>query len=398
MAALRPDPDSFPQGGQGVSRKSASGCSLVHHGAHPVQTMVPHHEDCYPCGYSGIVSIETGLFGLLRRFPSPKLEATQPRQAKLDLSTERVYVPIFIGPQSSVPQRSSAPGLGFRTPLLNGEQGTAQTIALMRQLVDAAVSDATFVRKAIDIVRGVAAFDEIGEIEALYSWVKRSIRYTKDPVTKEKLYPPQELLKIRAGDCDDISMLLAAFLIAIGYPARWITLSANSQSPDEFSHIYVEAEAPAGSGNWIPMDAARLDSQFGIEPPVYYRKRAWSITEDSYTDLNGAKRRLPKFLSGYVSTGLGQDDGFNWQPILQQSIAEVPTIISAVAGKPSTQTGPYGSYSTSSPYGSFATPYTPGYGIPPAGYSSPIFGSSMGNMLPLLLIGGLVLLMAGRRS
>ena len=301
-------------------------------------------------------------------------------------------MPIFIGPQSSS-QRSSTPGLGYRVPLLNGEQGTAQTIALMRKLVDEALNDAQFVRQAIEIVRGVAAFDDLGELHALYRWVKGHIRYTKDPVTKEKLYPPQELLKIRAGDCDDISMLLGALAIAIGYPARLITVSANAQSPEEFSHVYVEAEAPAGSGNWVPMDAARLDSEFGAEPPAYFRKRAWSLTEDSYTDLSGHKRRFP-FLNGYVSTGLGQDDGggIDWSSILQQGLAETPAIIAAVNKVPSR---------TTSPYGSFQTSYTPGYGIPPAGYSSPVaggFGFSMGGMMPLLLIGGLILLATRGRS
>jgi Transglutaminase-like superfamily len=313
--------------------------------------------------------------------------------------------PIFIGPQSSS-QRSSTPGLGYRVPLLNGEQGTAQTIALMRKLVDEALNDAQFVRQAIEIVRGVAAFDDLGELHALYRWVKGHIRYTKDPVTKEKLYPPQELLKIRAGDCDDISMLLGALAIAIGYPARLITVSANAQSPEEFSHVYVEAEAP-GSGNWVPMDAARLDSEFGAEPPTYFRKRAWSLTDDSYVDLSGHKRswpfagfmnippggrRLPQFLSGYV--GLGQDDGggIDWSSILQQGLAETPAIIAAVNKVPSR---------TTSPYGSFQTSYTPGYGIPPAGYSSPVaggFGFSMGGMMPLLLIGGLILLATRGRS
>jgi transglutaminase superfamily protein len=297
--------------------------------------------------------------------------------------------PIFIGPQSSS-QRFSTPGLGYRVPLLNGEQGTAQTVALMRKLVDEALNDAQFVRQAIEIVRGVAAFDELGELNALYRWVKRNIRYTKDPVTKEKLYPPQELLKVRAGDCDDISMLLGALAIAIGYPARLITISASAQHPEEFSHVYVEAEAPAGSGQWVPLDAARLDAQFGEEPPHYYRKRAWSLTDDSYTDLSGNKRRFPA-LNGYVSVGLGQD-GIDWGNILEQSVSEVPTIISAVKGQPSM---------VKSPYGSFQTSYTPGYGIPPAGYSSPIppgFGLSMGGMMPLLLVGGLILLATRGRS
>ncbi len=47
--------------------------------------------------------------------------------------------PIFIGPQSS--SRTSTPAMAYRTPLLNGEQGTAQTIALMRQLVDDALAE-----------------------------------------------------------------------------------------------------------------------------------------------------------------------------------------------------------------------------------------------------------------
>lgn len=297
--------------------------------------------------------------------------------------------PIFIGPQSSS-QRSSTPGLGYRVPLLNGEQGTAQTVALMRKLVDEALNDAQFVRQAIEIVRGVAAFDDLGELHALYRWVKGHIRYTKDPVTKEKLYPPTELLKIRAGDCDDISMLLGALAIAIGYPARLITVSANAQSPEEFSHVYVEAEAPAGSGNWVPLDAARLDSEFGAEPPHYSRKRAWSLTDDGYTDLSGHKQRWPNFLNGYV--GLGQD-GIDWSQIIQQGVAEVPTIVAAAKGTP---------VRTTNPYGSFQTSYTPGYGIPPAGYSSPFaepgFGMSMGGMLPLLLVGGLLIFAMRGRS
>jgi Transglutaminase-like superfamily len=238
-------------------------------------------------------------------------------------------------------------------------------------------------------VRGVAAFDELGELHALYRWVKGHIRYTKDPVTKEKLYPPQELLKVRAGDCDDISMLLGALAIAIGYPARLITVSANAQSPEEFSHVYVEAEAPAGSGNWVPLDAARLDSEFGAEPPHYFRKRAWSLTDDSYVDLSGHKRPWPQFLSGYV--GLGQDDGIDWGSIIDTSIQtglkQAPSIIAAAEG-----TGPYSS---------FRTPYSPGYGIPPAGYASPVstgLGLSMGGMMPLLLIGGLILLATRGRS
>jgi Transglutaminase-like superfamily len=309
-------------------------------------------------------------------------------------------VPIFVSEPPAL-------GLAYRAPLLTGEAGTDQTIKLMRQLVDAALADASFVRKAVDIVRSVPAYDELGELNALYEWVKSNIRFTKDPLTKEKLYPPQELLKIRAGDCDDISMLLGAFALALGYPARLITISANPDAPQEFSHVYMQAEAPVGSGQWVSMDAARADSQFGVDPPVYFRKRAWSLTEDAYQDLSGvAKSRRPFGLGSYGTVnGLWDattEGDPNYEPILSQSIAEIPTIISAVSGRPSTAATPYGQYSTSSPYDSFMTPYSPGYGLPRPGYLAPgMTGGgafSVSGIMPWVLLGGLLLFVSrGRR-
>ena len=251
--------------------------------------------------------------------------------------------------------------LGYRAPLLDGERGTAQTVRLMRHLVDQAQADPEFVRFAVDLVRNVPAYDEYGEVSALFQWVQSAIRYTKDPFSKEKLYPPKELLKIRAGDCDDMSMLLGALALSLGYPARLITLGANPDSPNEFSHVYVEVEVPAGSGQWVALDAARPGSAFGLEPPGWFRKRAWSLTDDSYQDLKGCTR-----LQGL--SGMGQID---WGSILTQSISETPQIIAAVQGQPTIRTA-QGAVSTGSPYASFMTPYTPGYGYPTAGYPSTI--------------------------
>lgn len=293
-------------------------------------------------------------------------------------------MPIFV-------QQPPALGLAYRAPLLNGEAGTDQTVQLMRKLVDEALADASFVRKAVEIVRSVPAYDDFGELAALYDWVKGSIRFTKDPLTKEKLYPPQELLKIRAGDCDDISMLLGAFALALGYPARLITIGANPDSPGEFSHVYVEAEAPVGSGQWVPLDAARADSQFGVAPPVYFRKKAWSLTDDSVQELSGVPRRRGLGSYGYVHLGDAGTD------ILSQSIAEVPAIIAAASGQGS----------GTSPYASYTTPYSPGYGIPQAGYLAPGSpgyvapgvtggGLAMSGIMPWLLIGGVALLFMSR--
>jgi hypothetical protein len=197
----------------------------------------------------------------------------------------------------------------YVAPLLSGDAGVEQTIDQMRGLVDQALRDPSIIRQATDIVRGVSAFDDLGEANAIYEWVRGNIRFTKDPVNKEKLYPPAELLDIRAGDCDDISMLTAALVMAIGYPARFVTVAASQTDPDQFSHVYTEAEVPAGSGEWIPLDSARYDSQFGVAPPVVTRSRWWSLIDSSYGDLSGcgchSGSSVRAGVSGTPLSGLG---------------------------------------------------------------------------------------------
>jgi len=180
---------------------------------------------------------------------------------------------------------------------MNGDAGVSQTIDQMRALVDEALRDPSILRTAKDILRGVPAFDDLSEAQSLYNWVRSNIRFTKDPVNKETLYPPSELLQIRSGDCDDISMLLATLLMAVGYPARLMTVAA---SGDEFSHVYVEGQI---NGQWIPMDPARSDSQFGVAPPAFTRARWWSLSDSSQGDLPGTLGHYQRFRS-HVS-GMG---------------------------------------------------------------------------------------------
>jgi len=190
-----------------------------------------------------------------------------------------------------------APAPLSRAPLLNGDAGVSQTIDQMRALVDEALRDPSILRTAKDIVRGVPPFDDLSEAQALYNWVRANIRFTKDPVNKETLYPPSELLQIRAGDCDDISMLLATLLMAIGYPARLMTVAA---SGDEFSHVYVEGQI---NGQWIPMDPARSDSQFGVAPPAFTRARWWSLSDSSQGDLPGMLGHYQRYKSNVSGMG-----------------------------------------------------------------------------------------------
>jgi hypothetical protein len=284
--------------------------------------------------------------------------------------------------------------VGYRAPLSQGDAGVAQTVQVMRQLIDQDLANPDFVNFAKTLVANVPAHDEWAEVEAIYNWVHNNIRFVKDPYTKETLYPPSELLKLKSGDCDDISMLLGALYLAVGYPARLATVSANAQSPGEFSHVFPEVEVPPDSNNWVAADAARPGSQFGVHPPEYYRKRVWSLYDDSYQDLQGVRRQLGLGYIRYRTLGLGQD----YSDIISQALSETPQMMAVAQGLPSSATLPGQSTvitGGSSPYSSFMTPYSPGYGIPTAGYSpSTLALTASGSdwIWPLLLAGVVIML------
>jgi transglutaminase-like putative cysteine protease len=223
----------------------------------------------------------------------------------------------------------------FAAPLLEGDAGTAQTIELIRQLVDDALRDAVINRLAIDIVRSVPAFNERDEVHAVYDWVHRNIRFTKDPTGKEVLRPARDILELRAGDCDDINaVLLPALLGSVGYLTRIVTIAASPATPEQFSHVYCEALV---GGAWIPLDAARPGAVFGLAPPSAFRKRAWSLFDDSYSDVSGL---------GFIG-----DDGVTPQDI-NATATGIANIVRAFQGQPNLQTYAY------SPqiYGQPATP------------------------------------------
>lgn len=171
-------------------------------------------------------------------------------------------------------------------PLLSGDEGTAQTIAYIRQLVDLGKKDPIVNRTTGEILRrGVAAYDELGEVRAIFKWVLRNIRFTKDPEGKECLRPARTTLEWGFGDCDDINaILLPSMLGTVGYRVRLVTISSHPGAPEQFSHVYCEVLL---GNRWIPIDAARKGTQFGVEPARRFRKRIWSLIDDSFQDLAG---------------------------------------------------------------------------------------------------------------
>lgn len=161
--------------------------------------------------------------------------------------------------------------------LPGGDRGVAQTMDLVKQLVDQAIKDPYINRSAIQILQSynVPQYDQRAAASAIWNWVRQNIRYVQDPVGKETVRPANVILEVGAGDCDDINgVLIPSLLGTIGIPTRGVTVAASPNSQD-FSHIYAEAYI---DGQWIPLDAARKDVSFGQAPEMYWRRAEWPIT------------------------------------------------------------------------------------------------------------------------
>lgn len=184
-----------------------------------------------------------------------------------------------------VPLPPEAPRIE-RLRIPSGFAGTRQTAAHVARLIREGASDFYVRQKAIDILfaRGVAPKDSIGEIDALFRWVQRNVRYTKDPFQVELLHAARRMLELKAGDCDDMTILLGSFVKATGHPVRLVLTGPDGRRPDVYSHIYLEA---GHQGHWIPLDAT-MPFGMGWSPRTPVRL-VLSIEEEATDDQRAVR-------------------------------------------------------------------------------------------------------------
>lgn len=135
-------------------------------------------------------------------------------------------------------------------------------------------------QKAIEIFRRsqVRPKDRFGEVCALFDWVRRNIRYTRDIFQVELLHTARRMLELRAGDCDDMTILLGAMLKSTGHPVRIVLVGFRPNKPHAYSHIYPEVNV---RGQWIPIDAT-VEKPIGWSPPALW-KRVCAIQKEITT-------------------------------------------------------------------------------------------------------------------
>ena len=190
-----------------------------------------------------------------------------------------------------------------------GYSGTLKTVGHMSSLIRQGAKDFHVRQTAIDILleRDVKPKDYLGEIRALFEWVQQNIRYTRDTFGVEVLHSARRMLELRAGDCDDLSILLASMLESIGHPVRLVLTGSNPLRPAFFTHVYIEA---SHKNRWIPLDAT-MPYPMGWAPLTPLRK-IFGIeghdTREEPMELEGfgAPVQVPDWLKGLIRAVRGE--------------------------------------------------------------------------------------------
>jgi transglutaminase-like putative cysteine protease len=111
--------------------------------------------------------------------------------------------------------------------------------------------------------------DYASEVLACYYWVCQHIRYLRDPYGLEFVKEPARTLESRAGDCDDIAVLLAAMAMTCGNRCRFVLVGFKSGGQP--SHVYLEVLTPHGPVALDPVanrETARMQAQVKVRIDV----------------------------------------------------------------------------------------------------------------------------------
>jgi transglutaminase-like putative cysteine protease len=128
-----------------------------------------------------------------------------------------------------------------------------QTVDNMKMLAWEGQTSPLVRKFALETLRRVKPKDTISEVGALYHACCREIHYLGDPVGAEFLQHPEVTVNTAAGDCDDMSILLASTLLmseilSVGVPCRYKLVGFRNQP---LSHVFLEASV---GGKWIALD------------------------------------------------------------------------------------------------------------------------------------------------
>ena len=141
-------------------------------------------------------------------------------------------------------------------------RGAPQTIDVMRRAALDSQSNLAVRQLAEKACAGIDSKDYTSEYLALYNLLLQRCRYMRDPRTVELVRAPylvaQEILQGGRPnlDCDDLSAMLGALVLAVGGNVRFVTVAFRNafyNGQRQYSHVFPQALEPR-TGLWIVLD------------------------------------------------------------------------------------------------------------------------------------------------
>lgn len=162
-----------------------------------------------------------------------------------------------------------------------GKKGTKETIKIMREFALKDSLNPNVITKARQIIIGnnIDPRDEKAIADCMFSWMKKYVKFCRDPLTAEMVQSPKITLKLKSGDCDDHSTLFSCLNLCVGNLPRFVTIG---RQKDHFSHVYTQIKT---SGGWISYDTVVPTAHPGWEGENPQCKRVWFLSGE-FVDVN----------------------------------------------------------------------------------------------------------------
>jgi hypothetical protein len=148
--------------------------------------------------------------------------------------------------------------------IAGGDQGTLDTLALMRELVDKGTHTPLVVDAARSLAtRAAAPRDEYGQAIAIREWLKRVWRFVDDPFNGELLRSPDVMLReyfasnAVMGDCDEAAILGATLGKSIGLGACFTVYAFDPRDGGNGGYSHVFATLLTSDGRSVNLDVTK---------------------------------------------------------------------------------------------------------------------------------------------
>ena len=170
----------------------------------------------------------------------------------------------------------------------NSDVSTLETINLMGKYAKEGAKHPIVLaatKEALQYLDFNSASNE-SKARAIFRWIKDHVQFKADEIVlidefhvypnKELLIRPERLVTMDKpqGDCDDFSMLAASMMLAAGLPVSYVTIAADEQDQQRFSHVYCLTYSDEGEK--IAFDSSHGD-KLGWESDRQFRRVEWPI-------------------------------------------------------------------------------------------------------------------------